>query len=195
MCDNAKECAAAKARGFGTPPVTDSPFDAALQPIGRREIRPVRADEFAEMLAIINEAAQVYRGVIPPDRWHDPYMTADYLQSEIDAGVSFSGYAVDGVLVGVMGIQDVDDVTLIRHAYVRPTGQRGGVGGRLLRSLLAKATKPVLIGTWADAAWAIAFYQKHGFATVSPAEKTRLLRRYWDIPERQVETSVVLAQV
>jgi GNAT superfamily N-acetyltransferase len=156
----------------------------------------VRSDEFDALLAIINDAAQVYRGVIPADRWHDPYMSADHLRAEIDAGVRFFGYEADGELLGVMGIQDVDDVTLIRHAYVRPTAQRAGVGGRLLRSLLAKAAgRPVLIGTWADAAWAVAFYEKHGFSVVAPAEKTRLLRRYWDIPERQVETSVVLAQI
>jgi len=159
-----------------------------------REIREVRGDEFDAILDIINAAAVVYRGVIPADRWHDPYFSADYLRSELDAGVRFFGYDVDGELLGVMGVQDVDDVTLIRHAYVRPTVQRGGVGGRLLRSLLAKASKPVLIGTWADATWAISFYEKHGFVVVPPAEKTRLLRTYWDIPERQVETSVVLAQ-
>jgi GNAT superfamily N-acetyltransferase len=212
MCDNSRECRAAKAQAFGTLPICavarrDVPApasapakqsaaaSAAVSPGGgRREIRPVRDDEFAEMLGIINDAAQVYCGVIPDDRWHDPYMPADHLRAEIAAGVRFFGYDLDGELLGVMGIQDVDDVTLIRHAYVRPSAQRGGVGGRLLRSLLAKATAPVLIGTWADASWAVAFYEKHGFSVVSPSEKTRLLRRYWDIPERQVETSVVLAE-
>ena len=200
MCDNSRECSTAKARSFRTHPGAGGAAGpasgaAATPDAGRREIRPVREDEFDELLAIINDAAQVYRGVIPADRWHDPYMPADHLRAEIDAGVRFFGYEADGELLGVMGIQDVDDVTLIRHAYVRTTAQRGGVGGRLLRSLLAKATAPVLIGTWADATWAVAFYEKHGFAVVTPAEKTRLLRRYWDIPERQVETSVVLAQV
>ena len=147
------------------------------------------------MLAIINEAALAYRGVIPADRWHDPYMPAEELRAEIEAGVRFWGYEADGELLGVMGIQGVDDVTLIRHAYVRPNAQRSGVGGRLLRSLLAKASSPVLIGTWADAAWAVAFYEKHGFEVVSPEEKTCLLRRYWDVPERQVETSVVLREI
>jgi GNAT superfamily N-acetyltransferase len=194
MCDNHRECEAAKAQGFGTAPVTGASMGDALPPVGRREIRPVHDDEFEIVLAIINEAAEVYRGVIPDDRWHDPYMTAEYLRGETDAGVRFSAYDVDGELLGVMGVQDVEDVTLIRHAYVRPSGQRHGVGGRLLRSLLAHATAPVLIGTWADASWAIAFYEKHGFAVVSPDEKSRLLRRYWDIPERQVETSVVLAE-
>jgi len=197
MCDNTRECDAAKAHGWGSDAGAgardaDSPQGAPAD--GRRAIRPVRDDEFAELLEIINDAAEVYRGVIPADRWRDPYMPADHLRREIDSGVRFSGYELDGELLGVMGIQDVDDVTLIRHAYVRPTAQREGVGGRLLRSLLAKATAPVLIGTWADATWAIAFYEKHGFAVVSAEEKTRLLRRYWDIPERQVETSVVLAQ-
>jgi GNAT superfamily N-acetyltransferase len=195
MCDNCREVSAAKAQGFGTPPVVPARDEGAASPApGRREIRPVGAGEFDEILAIINEAAQVYRGVIPEDRWHDPYFSADYLRSEMGSGVRFFGYEVDGELLGVMGVQDVDDVTLIRHAYVRPGVQRGGVGGRLLSSLLAKATAPVLIGTWADASWAIAFYEKNGFAVVSPEEKTRLLRRYWDIPGRQVETSVVLAQ-
>lgn len=189
MCDNARESNCAKARSFAGDR-TPAPDSAQ----GRREIRAVRADEFDTMLDIINSAAEAYRGVIPADRWHEPYMTAEYLRSEIDAGVRFSAYETDGELLGVMGIQDVADVTLIRHAYVRPNLQRSGVGGRLLRSLLAKATRPVLIGTWADAHWAVAFYEKHGFSTVSLAEKTRLLHTYWDIPERQVETSVVLAQ-
>lgn len=192
MCDNARECTAAKAQGFAGP-VDRGEFAAAPGSVlGRREIRPLRDDEFDSALAIVNDAAKAYRGVIPQDRRHDPYMSAEYLRGEIDAGVRFSGYEADGELLGVMGIQDVDDVTLIRHAYVRTGTQRSGVGGRLLRSLLAKTARPVLIGTWADAGWAIAFYEKHGFEVVSPAEKTRLLRRYWNIPERQVETSVVL---
>ncbi len=157
-------------------------------------IRPVRDDERHVVLAIINDAAERYRGVIPDDRWHDPYFSEVYLASEIAAGVRFFGYDSGGELLAVMGVQDVDDVTLIRHAYVLPRAQRAGIGGQLLRSLLATSDRPVLIGTWADARWAIAFYEKHGFACVSPEEKTRLLRRYWDIPERQVETSVVLAE-
>ena len=157
-------------------------------------IRPVRDDEHDVVLAIINDAAQRYRGVIPEDRWHDPYFSAEYLAGEIAAGVCFFGYQAGGELVGVMGVQDVDDVTLIRHAYVLPRAQRAGIGGELLRSLLVTTDKPVLIGTWADADWAIAFYEKKGFARVSVGEKTRLLRRYWSIPERQVETSVVLVQ-
>ncbi len=139
------------------------------------------------MLAIINDAAERYRGVIPDDRWHDPYFSAAYLASEIASGVRFLGYEAGGELLGVMGVQDVDDVTLIRHAYVSPRAQGAGIGGKLLRSLLAMTDMPVLIGTWADADWAIAFYEKHGFACVSAEEKTRLLRRYWNIPERQVE--------
>ena len=157
-------------------------------------IRPIRDDERDLTLAIINDAAQRYRGVIPDDRWHDPYFSAEYLASEIAAGVQFFGCEAGGELLGVMGVQDVDDVMLIRHAYVAPRAQGGGIGGKLLRSLLATADKPVLVGTWADARWAIAFYEKHGFTCVSPEEKTRLLRRYWNIPERQVETSVVLAE-
>ena len=161
----------------------------------QHHIRPVRHDERDHVLAIVNEAAQRYRGVIPADCWHDPYFSADYLAGETAAGVRFFGHDAGDGLLGVMGVQDVDDVTLIRHAYVLPRAQRGGIGSALLRSLLATTDKPVLIGTWADARWAVAFYEKHGFARVSVDEKTRLLRRYWDIPERQVETSVVLAQV
>ncbi len=162
--------------------------------LGRRAIRPIRDDERAEVLAIINEAAERYRGVIPEDRWHEPYFSAEYLDSEIDSGVRFFGYEADGELLGVMGVQDVDDVTLIRHAYVSPRAQRGGVGGKLLRSLLAKTDRPVLIGTWSAADWAIAFYEKNGFRVTSREETERLLKRYWDIPERQVETSVVLVE-
>lgn len=157
-------------------------------------IRPVRDDEHALVLTIINKAAQRYCGVIPEDRWHEPYFPAEYLAAEIAAGVRFFGYDCEGALLGVMGIQDVGDVTLIRHAYVSPGAQRRGVGGALLHALLAAVDKPVLIGTWADAHWAVAFYEKHGFVGVSTEEKTRLLRRYWNIPERQVETSVVLTK-
>lgn len=158
------------------------------------QIRPVLPEEFDTMLDIINEAAQAYKGVIPADRWHEPYMSAEYLRGEIDAGVRFWGFEADGELIGVMGIQDVADVTLIRHAYVRASAQRGGVGGRLLAHLLAKTDRPVLIGTWSDAHWAVAFYEKNGFRATGREETERLLQTYWDIPARQVETSVVLAQ-
>jgi len=189
MCDNSRECAEAARHGFGTPPE-----NRAAASTGRRAIRLVLPEETPVLLGIINEAAEKYRGVIPADRWHDPYMSAEYLRGEIDAGVIFWGYEVDDELVGVMGIQDVADVTLIRHAYVRTSAQRSGVGGRLLRRLLAETDRPVLIGTWADAGWAIAFYEKHGFVVTPREETARLLHKYWDIPERQVETSVVLAR-
>jgi N-acetylglutamate synthase-like GNAT family acetyltransferase len=155
-------------------------------------IRPCRDDERDAILEIVNAAAVAYRGVIPADRWHEPYMPASELEHEIAAGVEFWGYEADGELLGVMGIQPVDDVDLIRHAYVKPGSQRGGIGGALIKHLMESATRPVLVGTWAAAEWAIAFYRRHGFELVSPEEKTRLLRRYWDIPERQIETSVVL---
>jgi N-acetylglutamate synthase-like GNAT family acetyltransferase len=155
-------------------------------------IRPCRDDEREAILEIVNAAAVAYRGVIPEDRWHEPYMPASELDHEIAAGVEFWGYEDDGELLGVMGIQAVQDVHLIRHAYVKPGSQRSGVGGALIEHLMESATRPVLVGTWAAAAWAIAFYRRHGFEQVSPEEKTRLLRRYWDIPERQIETSVVL---
>jgi GNAT superfamily N-acetyltransferase len=156
-------------------------------------IRPCRDDERTSILAIVNAAAEAYRGVIPADRWHEPYMPAGQLDREIAAGVAFWGYEADGALLGVMGIQPVRDVDLIRHAYVAPGSQGRGVGAALLEHLLRSATRRLLVGTWAAAEWAIAFYLRHGFAQVSPEEKTRLLRRYWDIPERQIETSVVLA--
>ena len=131
--------------------------------------------------------------MMPADRWHDPYMSRDELRREIASGVAFSGYEEEGELLGVMGIQPVDDVTLIRHAYVRTVSRRAGIGGRLLESLIQGAATPVLIGTWADAVWAVRFYEKHGFRLTTPEEKVRLLKRYWSIPDRQVETSVVLA--
>ena len=149
--------------------------------------------DFEAMFAVINEAAEVYRGAIPLDRWKTPYMPRDELQREIDAGVIFWGYEEKGELVGVMGLQDVRDVALIRHAYVRTARQRQGVGGALLSFLMEQTERPVLLGTWADAYWAVRFYEKHGFYRVTPEEKNRLLRTYWSIPERQIETSVVLA--
>ena len=156
------------------------------------EIRPCRDDERPAILAIVNAAAEAYRGAIPADRWHEPYMDAGELDAEIAAGVVFWGYEADGELVGVMGIQAVGDVDLIRHAYVVPGRQRAGIGGALLRHLCAAATRPMLVGTWAAADWAIRFYQRHGFELVSPERKSELLKRYWTIPERQIDTSVVL---
>ncbi len=142
---------------------------------------------------IINDAAQAYRGIIPTDRWHEPYMPRQELRDEINAGVTFLGYEDAGTLIGVMGVQPVKDVTLIRHAYVRTAQRRGGIGAALLRECLARTDRPVLIGTWAAAVWAISFYEKHGFAVIDGEEKSRLLKIYWSIPERQIETSVVLA--
>jgi GNAT superfamily N-acetyltransferase len=157
-------------------------------------IRPCRDDERPDILAIVNAAAEAYRGVIPADRWHDPYMPAADLDAEIDAGVQFSGYEDDGKLLGVMGIQPVGDVDLIRHAYVAPESQGRGVGGALLAHLMETASRRVLVGTWAAAEWAIAFYRRHGFEQVTPHRKDELLRTYWDIPARQVAASVVLAR-
>ena len=157
-------------------------------------IRPCRHEEREAIFAIVNEAAEAYRGVIPADRWHDPYMPLSKLDEEIAAGVRFWGYEDGGELLGVMGIQRVDDVELIRHAYVTPGSQGRGVGGALLEHLMRSATAPVLVGTWAAASWAIRFYERHGFAVTSRAETTRLLKRYWSIPDRQIETSVVLTR-
>jgi N-acetylglutamate synthase-like GNAT family acetyltransferase len=156
-------------------------------------IRKFREADLAAMLAIVNDAAQAYRGVIPTDRWHEPYMPPDELASEIADGVIFWVAEEDGRLLGVMGIQDKKEVALVRHAYVAPTAQRKGVGTRLLRHVETLTGKPVLIGTWADATWAIEFYVRNGFAVVSDEQKDALLRRYWSIPTRQIETSVVLA--
>jgi GNAT superfamily N-acetyltransferase len=154
-------------------------------------IRPCSDDELAEVLAIINLAAEAYRGVIPEDLWHEPYMDAVELGREVESGVRFFGY--DGELIGVMGFQSVGDVDLIRHAYVRPDRQRRGVGAALLRHVRGENPRPMLVGTWAAATWAIDFYRRHGFELVSPERTASLLRTYWTIPERQVETSVVLA--
>ena len=158
------------------------------------DIRPCRPDERATILAVVNAAAEAYRGVIPSDRWHEPYMSAEELEREIAAGVAFWGYEADGALLGVMGIQRVQDVDLIRHAYVLPASQGRGVGGRLLEHLEALTDRRILIGTWAAAEWAIRFYERHGYELVAEAQKAPLLRRYWAIPERQIETSVVLAK-
>lgn len=149
--------------------------------------------DFAVIYEIINDGAQAYRGVIPEDRWHDPYMPEKELQKQIDEGVQFWKYVEEGKITGVMGIQFKNDVTLIRHAYVRTTERGKGIGSKLLEYLGRLAVTPVLIGTWADATWAIAFYKKHGYRKVSTDEKNRLLVKYWSIPLRQVETSVVLA--
>jgi GNAT superfamily N-acetyltransferase len=157
------------------------------------EIRPCRDDERAAIAAIVNAAAEAYRDVIPADRWHDPYMDAGELDLEIAAGVVLWGYDADGGLVGVMGIQPMGEVDLIRHAYVLPASQRAGVGSALLRHLRGLTGRPMLVGTWAAADWAIRFYRRHGFELVSPERKTALLRTYWSIPDRQIETSVVLA--
>jgi GNAT superfamily N-acetyltransferase len=149
--------------------------------------------DFELVWTIINDGAQAYKETIPADCWTEPYMSKQKLQHEIEAGVVFWGYEENGTLVGVMGYQPVKDVILIRHAYVRTPSQKRGIGGRLLSHLRELAKAPVLIGTWADAVWAIRFYERHGFRVVPPPEKDRLLRRYWTIPERQLETSVVLA--
>ena len=146
------------------------------------------------MFEIINDAAESYRGIIPADRWQEPYMPLDELMSEIEGCVEFQGLEQGGELRGIMGMQDRGDVTLMRHAYVRTQEQGRGIGTKLLRHLETLTHKPILIGTWAAATWAVAFYERNGYVCVSHEEKERLLRTYWSIPERQVETSVVLAK-
>ena len=157
------------------------------------EIRACHDHERATILTIVNAAAEAYRSVIPQDRWHEPYMSGDELDREVGAGVNFWGYEKDGTLIGVMGIQSVRDVDLIRHAYVLPAHQRGGVGAALMSHLRKLSKQRMLVGTWSAADWAIHFYERHGFALVSPAAKVMLLKTYWTIPDRQIETSVVLA--
>jgi len=156
-------------------------------------IRRCEAQDFERIYEVINDAAARYKGVIPPDRWKESYMSKEELQHEIDDGVVFWGYYDGDQLLGVMGIQLVQDVTLIRHAYVRTAKQNQGIAKKLLSRLQKEATRPILIGTWAAAVWAIRFYEKQGFKLVSQEEKDRLLRKYWSIPERQISTSVVLA--
>jgi GNAT superfamily N-acetyltransferase len=169
---------------------------APLPFVSNKMIRSLLPSDFDAILKVINDAAQAYKGVIPDDRWKEPYMSAGELKEEIEAGVRFFGWAEGGHLLGAAGIQALKDTTLIRHAYVLPGCQRKGIGTRLLEHLLGLAETPeILVGTWADAAWAIRFYQKHGFKLVSSREKDRLLRTYWHIPERQVETSVVLRAI
>jgi GNAT superfamily N-acetyltransferase len=157
------------------------------------KIRKCKHSEFDMIYEIINDGAQAYKGVIPADRWHEPYMSREELEQEIGDGVVFWGFKTEQELIGVMGIQDKGDVNLIRHAYVRTRARKQGIGTRLLKHLESIDSKPILIGTWADAIWAVVFYQKNGYRVVTETEKNRLLRKYWSITERQVETSVVLA--
>jgi GNAT superfamily N-acetyltransferase len=156
-------------------------------------IRKLSSSDFDFILKVVNDAAQAYKGVIPDDLWKEPYMSSEELEREINAGIVFYGWVEDDVLLGVMGIQSVKDVTLIRHAYVLTKYQRKGIGGKLLKYLIDLAkTSEILVGTWASATWAIRFYEKRGFKLVSSEEKNKLLRTYWNIPERQIEASVVL---
>ncbi len=156
-------------------------------------IRRCDLEDFEKIYEIINDSAQAYKGIIPEDLWKEPYMPKEELQHEIESGIIFWGYEEDGEIVGVMGIQEIQDVTLIRHAYIRTDRRRKGIGSKLLSHLQKQTSRPILIGTWADAIWAIRFYEKHGYRLVSGEEKNRLLKRYWSIPKRQIETSVVLA--
>lgn len=156
-------------------------------------IRKCRELDVDVIYEIINDAAQAYRGVIPEDRWHDPYMSKVELKQELQGGVVFWGVVDNDNLVGVMGIQDKGDIALIRHAYIRTDRRNKGIGSRLLRFLGSTTHKTILVGTWADATWAITFYQKNGYQLLSEHEKNQLLRKYWKIPERQIQTSVVLA--
>ncbi len=156
-------------------------------------IRKCTDEDFEEILNIINDAAMAYKGVIPFDRWHEPYMTREALRMEIEDGVRFSCFVKNNEIIGVMGVQDKGDVELIRHAYVRTSQRKKGVGTLLLKELTKNVGKPMLIGSWKAADWAIRFYEKHGFRIVKEDEKNHLLKKYWTIPDRQIDTSVVLA--
>ena len=149
--------------------------------------------DFEQIWSVVNDGARAYKGVIPADCWAEPYMSSDELHAEMQNGVTFWGYEGNAAFEGVMGIQPVKDVTLIRHAYVRTGSQKQGIGGRLLAHLRKLAHGPILIGTWADAVWAIRFYEKHGFHVVAPEQKDQLLNLHWNVSDRQVEASVVLA--
>lgn len=150
-------------------------------------------NHFQVLLTVINDAATAYRGKIPADRWKEPYMSSEELKEEIQRGIQFYGYLENNVLIAVMGIQPVDDVTLIRHAYTLTSHQRKGIGEKLLNRLLKLArTDRILVGTWESALWAIKFYEKQGFKLLSREETNKLLKKYWRIPDRQVETSIVL---
>ena len=155
-------------------------------------IREATDEDFEEIFNTINDAAIAYKGAIPRDRWHEPYMTREELQAQIEDGVRFSCYIDNNEIIGVMGVQDKADVALIRHAYVKTKQRKKGIGSFLLQELIKDSKKPILIGTWKAAEWAIRFYEKHGFRLVEEDEKDRLLKKYWAIPNRQVETSVVL---
>jgi N-acetylglutamate synthase-like GNAT family acetyltransferase len=155
-------------------------------------VRSATPADFQKIYEIINDAAIAYKGIIPADRWHEPYMPQTELEAQIADGVRFNCYLEDDEIVGVMGIQDKGEVNLIRHAYVTTKRRGGGIGSILLRELVKSSAKPILIGTWKAAEWAIRFYKKHGFSQVSEEEKNRLLKTFWNIPERQIETSVVL---
>lgn len=156
-------------------------------------IRACNAREFEAIWTIVNDGARAYAGVVPSDCLHDPYMSKEELRHEVGNGVVFWGHEEDGELLGVMGIQELHDVTLIRHAYVRSRAQGRGIGSKLLSHLGKLAKQPLLIGTWADASWAIRFYERHGFHLLSYEQKETMLPKYWKIPQRQIETSVVLA--
>ncbi len=149
--------------------------------------------DFETIYSIINDAAIAYKGIIPSDRWHEPYMSREELEQQMKEGVELWCYKEGEQILGVMGIQFKGEVTLIRHAYVRTSSRNKGIGKQLLLHLTSIATTPILIGTWSDASWAIEFYKKHGFRLVTQEEKNKLLKKFWSIPERQVETSVVLA--
>jgi GNAT superfamily N-acetyltransferase len=173
-------------------------FDVALSHAAKyckmqAVISPCADADTADVLAVVNDGASAYRGIIAPDRWKEPYMPLEELVEEIGAGVRFWGWREEGRLLAVMGLQHVEDVALIRHAYTRTAVQGRGFGSALLAHVRRQTQRPLLVGTWRAAGWAVRFYERRGFRLVPQAEKQRLLRRYWNVPERQIEESVVLS--
>ncbi len=156
-------------------------------------IRECRPTELDEICAIVNDAASAYRGVIADDCWSEPYMVPDELRHETAAGVRFWGACEGERLVAVMGLQQVGGVALIRHAYTRTAHRGTGIGSALLDHVRGQTDRPVLVGTWRAATWAVRFYEHRGFVLVDPSLKDTLLRRYWTVSDRQIAESVVLA--
>jgi GNAT superfamily N-acetyltransferase len=155
-------------------------------------LRGCGPEDTARILEIVNAAAVAYRGVVPAECLHDPYMPAEELRRDMEAGVSFLGCEVDGALMGVMGLQVVREVHLIRHAYVMPGAQGARIGALLIAELKRRSTRRLLVGTWAAAHWAIRFYERHGFGRVPSGQAAQLLSTYWNIPRDQAAMSVVL---
>ena len=158
-------------------------------------IREYKKSDSSKILHVINDAAIKYKGIIPDNCWHDPYMSEQELVNEFKNGVRMFGYLNNNELIGVIGFQEIKDVVLIRHAYTLTLHQGKGTGSALLEFLLKKnQNSRLLVGTWKNAKWAIRFYEKFGFILHAKEETTLLLKKYWNIPSKQIENSVVLGR-